>query len=437
MAIRRAFVSGAGAKVLTILLGLAAIGAATRHLGANAYGVVAIIVGLTGLFGFLDFGIGGSLVSDLARSYARRTVRDMRTAVTNSYAALSVIGGLVVVLGCPIVLNLPSELLFDAPGVNATEIRLSLLLYVVATGVTLPFNVGPRIALSLQFGLLTGIVNLVSGVMVLVLVAIGVSFDLSLSYFVLIFVGVPGITNFAVTIYLFIRHKRYVLPKWSLLSFSGALNMVLRGLPFLVMGIAGAIAYQTDILVVAYVLGSAGAAVFAVLTRIFSSLIQLFAGGLQQMWASVAHALAEDDKEWVRRKFWHTFSITMTLFVVAAGLAVLLGPSLVPIWVGSSISPSWDLFLAFAVWNTYNFAMMQFSFLLNGAGKVWSQAIPALIMAGINVPLSIYLTQQIGLAGPLYGSLISHSLTVGWLTVLWALRVLRPADSQVRISSHA
>ncbi|GAP54477.1 O-Antigen protein [Arthrobacter sp. Hiyo6] len=191
------------------------------------------------------------------------------------------------------------------------------------------------------------------------------------------------------------------------------------------LAFAGAVTYQTDTLVVIYVVGAAGAATFGVVLRLFSGLTTLFTGGLQQMWASTAHALADGDMIWVRRSFARTFYITMSLYVATSLLIIFLGQFLVEIWAGKSVVPDRDLLVAFALWNVYGFGMSQLSMLLNGANKVKVQAVTACLMAAANLPVSIYLTHAMGLSGPLYGSLLCHAVFVGCPTVVMARRLLR------------
>jgi O-antigen/teichoic acid export membrane protein len=195
------------------------------------------------------------------------------------------------------------------------------------------------------------------------------------------------------------------------------------------LAFAGAATYQTDTLIVMYVVGAAGAATFGVVLRLFSGLTTLFSGGLQQMWASTAHALADGDMVWVRKSFARAFCVTMSLYVTASALLIFLGQWLVRVWASESVLPDEGLLVAFAIWNVYGFGMSQASMLLNGANKVKVQAIAACVMAVANLPASVFFTKAIGLAGPLYGSLFSHAIFVGVPTGVMAWRLLRKHNS--------
>ena len=263
-------------------------------------------------------------------------------------------------------------------------------------------------------------------------VALAAALQAPLIAYVAIFLGVPVLAN-AVQSVALLRPRVLGGPlELRGMRLQPLLALVPGALPFAGLGLAGAVAYQTDALVVAAVVGAAGAAAYALPARLFNGLSVLFSGGLQQVWASTAHALADEDLPWVRRTFRRTFSITMVLFTVAGLGVVLLGPWFIGVWSGGEVEVGpWPL-AAFALWGLYGFAMSQCSMLLNGAGRVGTQAITAIAMAIVNLPVSILLTQQLGIVGPVLGSLITHALIVGTPTTVMTCRLLAGAYSTGR-----
>lgn len=424
-AVRTAFLTGVGSKVGTTVLGLLSVAIAVRAVGNIEYGVITTIVGLVGLFGFLDFGIGNATIFDLSQLYARGDDRGIRKLNANSLAFLSVTALLVVLLVIPATLFAPSDLLFKAPGVDAQEVRVSLVIFVVATAAAIPATLGSRLALGIQKGFVNNYVNLVAAACVFMSVLLCSVLNLGLYFFVISFACIPVLANAAQTIWILGSQNGRYRPSWSTCEFDIVRRLVARGLPFMALAFAGAMTYQTDTLVVIYVVGAGGAAIFSVVLRLFGGLTTLFTGGLQQMWASTAHALAHGDMPWVRRSFARTFYVTMSLYATAAAALIVFGQPLVEVWAGKSVVPDQSLIIAFAVWNLYAFGMSQLSMLLNGANLVKVQAFSACLMALANVPLTIYLTGLIGLPGPLYASLLCHGVFVGIPTLIMVRRLLR------------
>jgi O-antigen/teichoic acid export membrane protein len=424
-AVRTAFLTGIGSKIGTTILGLLSVAVAVRSVGNVEYGVITTIVGLVAMFGFLDFGIGNAIIFDLSQLHARRDTRGIQKLNANSLTFLYGTSLSVILFIVPAVLLASPDLLFRAPGVDVQEIRIALLIFVIATAAAIPATLGSRLALGVQRGFINNYVNLISAVGVFLSVLLCSSLHAGLFAFVVAFACIPVLANAAQTAWMLRSDGGRYRPDWSARDLTVVRRLVARGLPFMALAFAGAMTYQTDTLVVIYVVGAAGAATFGVVLRLFSGLTTLFTGGLQQMWASTAHALADGDMAWVRRSFARTFFVTMSLYATASIALVVLGQLLVEIWVGKSVVPDQSLLVAFAVWNLYGFGMSQLSMVLNGANKVGAQAISACLMAVANLPLTIFLTGMMGLPGPLYASLLCHCVFVGIPTGVMASRILR------------
>jgi len=428
-AVRAAFLTGIGSKVGTTALGLLSVGIAVRSVGNIEYGVITTLVGMVGMFGFLDFGIGNATIFDISQLHARGDGIGIRKLNANSLLFLCSVALLILIVVVPAALLVPPELLFTAPGVKVDQIRVALVIFAVATALAVPATLGSRLALGIQKGFINNYINLLSAVGVLGFVIAGSIYNGDLIFFVVSFLGLPVLMNAVQTIWMLKSEGARYSPAWNALDFAMVKRLVSRGLPFMALAFAGAATYQTDTVVVMYVVGAAGAATFGILLRLFSGLSTLFSGGLQQMWASTAHALADGDMQWVRRSFRRTFSITMGFYAAASIALIAGGRLLIEIWAGPSVVPQLNLVLAFAAWNIYSFGMSQLSMLLNGANRVRVQALTACLMALANVPLTIGLAKMIGLPGPLYASLISHILFVGVPTVVMVRRLLRRSEA--------
>lgn len=434
-AVRRAFVSGAGAKVITVLAGLVAVAVAVRALGAPGYGVVATLAGIVGALGFLDLGIGNASIARFAAAHARGDADGLRQETGRVLVFLALMALLGIAIFVPVVMLLPMGQLIRGSGVPVSELTAAALVFVAVTCFAIPASIGSRLALGLQRGAQNNVVAVTASLGVLAAVALAAALQAPLIVYVATFLGVPVLAN-AVQSATLLRARVLGGPlELRGMRLQPLLALVPGALPFAGLGLAGAVAYQTDALVVAAVVGAAGAAAYALPARLFNGLSVLFSGGLQQLWASTAHALEEGDLAWVRRTFRRTFSITMALFAVAALAVVVLGPWFIGLWSGGEVEVGpWPL-VAFALWGLYGFAMSQCSMLLNGAGRIGTQAITAIIMAVVNLPVSILLTQHLGIVGPVLGSLITHALIVGIPTTVMTQRLLAGAYSTGRTAA--
>jgi O-antigen/teichoic acid export membrane protein len=424
VAVKRAFASGVGAKAITVIAGLAAVAFGVRQLGDEPYGIVVALTGAVGIFGFLDFGIGNALIGLIARSHARKDHVELRSLLASSLVFLTIVGSLALVIGVAVVWLLPSTFVLSAQGVEDQSVRIAMTVLVCGVAFAIPSSLGSKLALGLQIGYQNNLVNVLSGLTILGLAFLGTVLNGGLVYFTAVFAVVPTIANAIQTLVLLTSRKHDHRPDFGKLRAAEIFRLLPAGIPFTVMTLAGALSYQVDTLLVAYLVSASAAAGYGFLIRIFNGASVFFIAGLQQVWASTSHALEEGNLAWVRHTFIRVFGATMALYAAGAILLLVFGQTIISVWSGGEVHVGQDLILAFALWSTYSFAMTQLSFLLNGAGIIKIQAISATCMAIVNVPLSVYLTIQWGSVGPLYGSLISHVLCVGVPTTIVATRLL-------------
>ena len=425
-AVVQAFISGAGAKIGSLIAQLVAIGVAARTLDTADLGVLVTLTAVSGILGFFDLGIGNAAITEFARLHSKGDEGALRRSIAAVLCTLGLLGVLLVVGAVGMVLLLPM-----------TAVNRALVLFVLISACAMPASLGARLALGQQNGRQNNLVMVVASASVLAAAFISSVLHADLFVHVLIFIGLPVLANGMQTLLLLSGRLQ---PLWSGVTICEIRRLVRLGLPFAGLALAGAAAYQSDALIVATVLGPAAAVGFGMLMRMFNGLTVLFMGGLQQMWASTAHALEAGDYHWVTKTFRRTFAVTMGLYVAADVALLLLAPWIVHLWSDEQASVSRLLVLVFIVWNTYSFAMSQCSMLLNGAGAVLGQAVLVLAMAVINVPLSIGLASAWGAAGPLAGSTISHVLIVGGPLALWTWRLLsrgRPAATAVAQKARA
>ena len=423
-AVTRAFASGVAAKAITVVAGFVAVAFAVRQLGDSQYGILIALTAAVGIFGFLDFGVGNALIGIFARSHARKDAAELRRLLAASLVFLSLVGAVALVVALSVVWMLPSKYVLTADGIADQPVRVAMSVFVCSVALAIPFSLGSKLALGLQIGYQNNSVSVLSAVTMLVLAVLGAWGHGGLVYYTAVFALVPTFANATQTLILLSSKKYDIHPDFHAVRAREVLKLLPAGLPFTIMSIAGAVSYQTDALIVAYVVSASAAAGYGLLLRLFNGASVFFAAGLQQFWASTSHALEDGNLAWVRRAFVRVFIVTMSVY--AAGIAVLLvfGQPIIVVWSGGEVRVSEELIIAFAAWNIYAFAMTQLSFLLNGAGIVKMQAIAGVCMAVVNLPLSIYLTISWGTVGPLYGSLFSHVLCVGVPVTIAAIRLL-------------
>jgi O-antigen/teichoic acid export membrane protein len=429
-ALTAAMASAVVTKLLTAGFGFASVAISTRAIGETQFGVLATLSTLTSLLAFADFGIGSGLMTQVAIADGRGNLRHVGALVSAALTSALALGSLVMVLGILAAVLLPWTRILGVPGSDEGNLRISVALFLFFAALAIPASIGQRILIGLQRGMAANMWLLVGASASLLGVLVSAAAHLPLWCFVLASMGLPVVVAAVQSTWVLSRSQAHLRPSRSLVTRASLRSLAgVSGL-FLVLNVTVAVAYQTDVLIVASTLGAGSAAIFAIGLRMFGVISGVLSGASQQMWASMAEALARRDVTWVRSRFLRIILGTLAISLSTAILLVALGRPLARIWVGPELTPSLGLLTAFAFWTVYSLAMTQISFLLNAAAIIGPQVVMALSMSVANLLLSLYLTRHLGITGPLIGSLTAHAVFSGIPAVILTARILRQSSTE-------
>jgi O-antigen/teichoic acid export membrane protein len=180
------------------------------------------------------------------------------------------------------------------------------------------------------------------------------------------------------------------------------------GLYFFVLQIAGAVAYQSDSLVIAHVIGPNAVAQYAIPMKLFMMVPMIMGLLYVSLWPAYAEAFSRGDKNWamvtLRRSIW----LAVLIGVPSCAALVAVGKPLIRLWVGSSVEPTILLLAAAGTWAALNCVGGAFAAFTNGAGILRLPALLSVIMMIGNLGLSILLTMKLGVSGVLWGSVVAQ-----------------------------
>lgn len=422
-ALWRSISTGAGVRAVTIVLTLLTVSVAVRSLGPTAYGVVATLGAVLGIAGFADLGLGAGLMTRIAQSLGSGN-DGSKPLISSALASLSVMGALVAIAGSASIGVLPWETLLGSPDLPKATITTSVVIFSVSIGLAMPASIGQRILLGTQRGAVANTWSLAASMAQLVAVIAAAWLGAPIWAFVGAMILIPVLVSCVETVWVF-NLASHLRPEPGHVSREAVADLLRVGGLFFALNLASAAAFQSDTLIVSTVLGASSAAVFAIGLRMFGAASGLFATSLQQFWPTLAEALARGDLEWARLRFKQVLTVSTALLAGGAALIVAIGQPLARIWVGASLVPPLGLLAAFAAWTVYSHVMGQCSTLLSAGNVVGPQVAMAITMACVNVPVSVLLTKQMGVAGPLVGSLLAHMLCAGVPTAILVRRLLK------------
>jgi len=122
--------------------------------------------------------------------------------------------------------------------------------------------------------------------------------------------------------------------------------------------------------------------------------------------------MARGDAAWVRSTLLKALAISATLAGATGVFLVLLAPFLIRLWVGGIVQTNYAVLAGLAVWSILNTVGNVVAMLLVALEQLRLQVVIAWCMAAANIFLSIYLTERYGIAGLIWGTVVSYAVCV-------------------------
>lgn len=420
-----------GARGVAALTSLVTVPLTLGYLGAERYGLWMTIASLISFLIFTDLGLGNSLLTAIAKAYGRRDDAAASRLIGSATWLLVMVG-----LGVALLFVVASTFINLAAVFNITdpvaraEVGPAALVFGMLYAVSLPLSTVSQIRYGLQEGYVDSAFAAAGNLLGLGLILLVIALQLGLPYLVLAFMGAPLIMQVANGLMLFRGERRFLAPRPS--QFDGRTSIALlgSGWQFLVLQVAVAGAFYSDSLIAARLLGPSAVAEYAVVTRLFLVPAVFVAAITAPLWPAYGDAHAHGDVDWIKKAFARSLFISVAVAFVAAFLLTLFVGPILMWWLGGSLAPPTLLVAGVAVWTVMNAAGTSIAMLLNGLHLLRFQMATAVLMAGLNVTLSIILASRIGIAGVVFGTIAAYTLATLVPMAVYIPIVLRRMEPQ-------
>ena len=427
--ILRAGVAGGIARVVSIAAGFLTVSLAIATLGPAQYGAVALLLSVPASLAFADFGVGGSVTTLLARESAATSDSRARQIVFAAIALTSAAGLLVLMLGIPLTPTLAGYVASWSQGTMTADQATQAVAVVVACVALGPVSgLAVRILWGSQRGDLVAFAVAATSALVLGATYLASALEAGVAGFLAAAAAVPvgvGLLTGFVVLY-------RVRPEWrpslrkDAPSKETATGLLKGSGLFASLAITGAVSYQIDAAVVSAMLGTSSTATFSVTARVFMSGSVLLGLFLTPIWPAAAAALSVGQVDPVRRWMKKAVvggSLAMTIYSLFMLMAL---PRLVPWWTqGEVTAVPTALSLGFSAFLLTNAITGTTAMILNGASVLGVQIAGASVAAAVNLAASIALTSQIGISGPIWGTVVAQVLVTIPINVWATHRALR------------
>lgn len=415
------------AKFVSIGTALVSVPLSLHYLGTERYGMWLTISSVVTMLNFTDLGLGNGILSGVARAHGQEDNAALRSIIASGALALCLIASAMLLLLSAAsffpaswyrIFNVDSSL---ARGEAAPALAVFVTLFLL----NMPLSVVQKVQVGLQAGFVTSLWQCLGSVLGLAGVLLAIALQAGLPWLVVAFVGAPMLANVANNLHFFGFQRRDLMPRLRDTSIVTMRGLAATGVLFLLLQVAGALAFAADNFVIAQFRGAAAVPEFAVPERLFSLIPAVLTMALSPLWPAYGEAIARGDRTWVVRTFRRSLILAVGIGLVMATAFVVLGRPILAAWVGPAIQPSLLLLLAFGVWKVIEGGGNALAMFYNGAGLLGLQAALGVCMAVCAVLLKVLLIGRLGLPGLLVATIVSYCVFIVVPSILVVPRMLR------------
>lgn len=405
----------ASARACSLLASLIVLPHLVGYLAPTVYGVWATILSTVAILSFADLGVGQALVNPLTksigdgdRSYAQSLVTtNVFTILACSLLVLTLIGVTAYTLPWQSLLSVDTHPTPLITHIFLIQGAIFTATFALSTGsyVRLAQHRSSRSAVTVTIG------SVVSAILTLIVIAARGNV---LTITTLASTG-PLLGALLTTIDI-LHTEPSLRPRVTCFRWSLCFTMLRHGSYFSVQTFSAVIAYTLDTVVVANALGPRAVSQYTVTGRAPLAALSMVLAAILPLWSLVSHN--SQDRLWIRSLLRRSISFFVIPSVLIAGTYLLTSSWVISVLGAHRIELNYSLVTAFAIWIVVAPVGAILSHTLMGMGKLRSQAIIALVMAAVNLVLSIVFVRMLGVSGVMWATILSYSLVVFPLSLL-------------------
>jgi len=374
-----------------------------RYLGPERYGAWMSISALMAFLRFSDLGLGNGLVGTISQAEGRDDHLYVRRAISSVLVCLCVIA-------CVLFVAFPISARFVhwdyvlglASLKDRGEIQAAILIFVALYAIGIPVNMVQQVQRSLQQGYISNLWITVGSLLSLAGVYIAAIHHARIPWLVAIISGVPLIPSLANGFVLYFVQRPDLQPSLRYFDKDVAKGLLNKGMLFFGLGIAGALAFDSQNIVIAHILGPAAVGTYAVVQRLFSMIPMIVGYITLPLWPAFGDAIGNREWPWIARALRRGIGANFAIAIVPAVLLSAFSTPILLYWThGALVAPKW-LIVGFAVWAVTSAISSPICMLLNAAHVLWFQIVASILFGLLTIGSSIWLMPSLGLAAAVW-----------------------------------
>lgn len=393
-------------KPMAMVLSYLYVRLVLSYLGIEKYGIWSTILTIVSWINYFDIGIGNGLMNRLTEAIERKEIFLCKKYVTSSYVFISSVMIVDSIILCIISSNISWNSFLRAENV-AEDIKTIICLSIVILAVNFTLQICKNVLFALQKASLVGQMELTrQSLNIIGLLLLKYLSDGTILYVAILYGVSMLITNI---IYTYIAYKKAgFVPSLAYFDKTIGFSLTGLGLKFFVVQICDLILFTTDNLLIAHYFGATNVTLYNTVNKAFQAVLGIHAAFITPVWAAVTKAKAGKDYRWMQ-SFVRKISIMIIPFCIVAIVLALFFRPISYFWLGQELDYTSLMIVLGCIYCVFTMVCNTFAVIINGLELMRQSIILSLTQAVVNIPLSIFFANVIGLEteGILLGTVFS------------------------------
>lgn len=411
-------------KPISMIISYIYVPIVLHYLGVEKYGVWATILTILSWIGYFDIGIGNGLRNKLTESLSKKDGQSNKL-ISSAYMFITGIMVMIAIVFSAFAAFADWNRIF---GVSDIHENLTVVVIISICFVALNFilSLCKNVLYALQKAADVSIMELATQMLNLVGILIVMRIFES-NLFVMAFVyGMSMIVVNIIASIVIYRRNDVVCPKIKEIDVKVGKEITNLGMQFFVIQICALILFTTDSLIISYLYGASDVTPYNTVNKLFNIIIGIYSAMIAPVWSNVTKLMIENKYREICKFIKKLYSIWGIFVVMAVILTILFRP-LSYLWLRQNLNYSNNLIIFGGMYCIINMWTNMNGTLANGLNILREQIIMAVIQAVLNIPISVFLAEYIGLgsAGVLLGTNFSLLISCITLPILIKYKVLK------------
>jgi O-antigen/teichoic acid export membrane protein len=378
------------------------------YLDVVNYGVWLTISSFISWFSFFDIGLGNGLRNKFTESVVNKDYNLAKGYVSTAYFSIGIFSSIFLLIFFIINYYIDWTIVFNTTTDLFSELKLLLPIIFTFFFIQLVLKLIVTIHLANQDHSFQAKIHFISTFLSLILVWIltkiqsnsFIKFGFFYSLLPVLILVISNIISF---------NGNYKFAKPSLRFFKKEYfdSIFGLGIKFFVIQLSGLILFSTDNFLITQIFSPEDVVPYNISHKYIGISLMIFNIFIAPFWSSVTEAYSLKDFQWIKTSM-NYLLVTIIIFILFLIVLNIFSQFAYNFWIGDKIIVDNSLTLLMVIYFALTIIYTPFTYFINGIGKINIQMFSVLIMAILNIPLSIFLAKYLnyGVDGIIYSTII-------------------------------